>query len=228
MSDNLPVPTKDTEKFASIVSHGAALVSVTCLTAALLYNVILFFFIDTVLITAFTISDHIATAIEMLPIVFLMVAYALLRNPIPPDNTRQAWRWLIGLPILGLVGWLIYSWLGMPAEGGMLFGMCIPFAWLAGGEHLVRTALAASSRGILIAVRVLGALFALVAYQAVGMGVALADPRATHVLTLAGKEKMNVHLIQILERGVVLVSVPDRVAAFIPKDEVKRIEKIKK
>jgi hypothetical protein len=229
MSDALPPPpTKEAEKAASIVSQGVALLSVICLAAALLYNVILFYFIDTSLITAFTISDHIATAIEMLPLAFVMVLIIFVRFPISVDTSRQAWTWLLCLPVVGVVEWIVASWIGRSRDGGVLFAMSLAFAWAIGGDYLVRQALSNTSRAVLLAVRLVGSLFAVVVYNAVAIGVSLRDPGATHVLTLGDKSKLEAHLIQILERGVVLISVPDKAVLFIPKDEVKRIEKLKR
>lgn len=228
MPDTLPTSPRETEKAAAIVSQSIALLSVTCLAAALLYNVILFFFIDTALITAFTISDHVATAVETLPLVFVMVFVAILRLPIRPESSRQAWSWLIALPVFGVVAWIMASRLGSARDGGVLFAMSLAFAWMIGGDHLIRTQMAAASKTTLLAVRIVGMLFAVVVYNAVSMGVTLADPRATHALTLGDKTRVEAHLIQIIERGVVLVSVPDKTVLFIPKDEVKRIEKIKR
>ena len=228
MSDGLPsVRTSPSVAMATVVQAGAV-VSAVCLSAALLHNVILFLFIDSSLLTAFTISDHIATAVEMLPFAIVLGLFVLARIPFKPDTVREAQRWLWGLPLAGLVVWIVAGVIGWPNNAGLWFALALPMGWAIGGDYLLQQKMANASGSARLLARFAGIVIAMVVYSAVYRGVMLAIPIATHSLTMADKSQLQGHLVQILDRGVVVISVPERTVLFLAKDEVKRIEKLRR
>ena len=214
---------------AASASQAAAILSLAVLAMALLHNYILFSFLDLTLITAFTISDHIASAIELLPLAAGMGLFLLFwPGPIRPTSTTEGRAWLFGLPIGGLAFWILASIIGWPPNAGIVFAFSLGMAWVIGGDYLLRGGLQKVGRLEQFLIRFIGMLIAMVLYFAVSNGINLRQPLATHTLTLADKSTRPVHLIQILERGVVALSVPGGTPMFLAKDEVKRIEKARR
>lgn len=210
---------------ATSVTQVAAVISAMCLSVALLYNVILFMFIDVSLITAFTISDHLATAIEMLPYAIVASLFILIRFPMRPASPEEARKWLWGLPIGGLGLWIVASLVGWPKDAGWIFGFSIAMGWATGGDFLVQQQMAQATGGTRFLARFAGLVVAMVIYNAVVAGAMLADPRSTHALILASG-RLEGRLIQILERGVIIVTVPGKQVFFVARDEVKMIQKL--
>lgn len=210
------------------VMQAGALVSAVCLSVALLHNVILFLFIDSSLLTAFTISDHIATAVEMLPFAIVLGLIVLVRIPIKPDTPKEARRWLWGLPLAGLMVWIVASIVGWPEAAGTFFALALPMGWAIGGDYLLQQQMANASGSARFLARFLGIVVVMVVYSAVYRGAMLSIAAPTHAFTMADKSQLQGQLVQILDRGVVVISVPERTVLFLARDEVKRIEKLRR
>lgn len=220
----LPPPKVGESPFPSL-TRGVAALSILSLGSALLFNVILFLFLDTTLITAFTISDHLATAVEMLPFVLVVTLVVFARFSLKAATPKEARLWLFALPAATMVLWIVASRFGWFFEGGLFFGMSLVYAWAIGGDFLLIRAMANASKVTQLGSRLFAMMIFVIMGYAVMVGAGLQSSQISHVVTLKNDATVEGKLVQILERGLVVVTLPDRGVLFIHKDEYKLIRR---
>lgn len=225
--DKVPTRWDDQVRFLTHSAQAAAFLGVISLVCAILYNVVRFWFVDPILLTTFTISDHIATAIKMLPVILPVTLAYLMPLPLSKSMTSGvAWFALIASVACGVLVWLVFASVGEGPKGAMGGAAAVALGWAVGGDFLVRQRLSRLPKNAQFAGRIVAMLIILlVAYGVVG-GTNVAIGKAGHRVQLADGKSVQGNIVQILDRGIVLIELPTGKVLFIPKDQYSGIEKL--
>jgi hypothetical protein len=215
-------------RYAALVSQLAALFGLASLAASIFYNVILFSFFDSEMLTVMTISDHIAMAILILPwVIFSAVVMMLRAGRYGAVSTKGAVINIATFAGSGILIYLLAVLLGHHRQSALALALGIGFGWAYGGDYFLRNWLRAMPKEVVTLARWIALVFITLGAFAVMEGIWVQYSKPNHRISLSGHGTIDGYLLLMGERGVIVFDPLQKVPLFIPRDQIRRVEPIR-